>query len=185
MLLSILAVLGQITLVSLIGLWLLGRIWPEAQRVLKWLREGLAGTEIWLAFAIALTATAGSLFFSEYSNFIPCHLCWLQRYAMYPLTILLPLAAVIKKRALTAGLLIIPLAGLGISVYHRYIELNPAAGSQQCKAGGGCATNWLQNLAPLEYLTIPTLALTAFGLIIALMLMAIFPVQTSQETEKA
>ena len=30
-------------------------------------------------------AMAGSLYFSESANFVPCKLCWFQRIAMYPL----------------------------------------------------------------------------------------------------
>lgn len=181
--LSALAILGQLSLIGLFSLWVLSLFWPAAKDSLTWLREGLSGMDKWLAFAVALLATSGSLFFSEYSNFIPCHLCWLQRYAMYPLVILIPLAILSKKRWALIAILPVPIIGAGIAIYHRYIELFPEAGSQQCKAGGGCATNWLQNLAPLSYITIPTLALTAFGLIIAMLLMAIFPPQ-AQETER-
>lgn len=182
--LSALAVLGQLILVGLACLWILSRFWPAARDSLTWLREGLSGMEQWLAFAVALVATSGSLFFSEYSKFIPCHLCWLQRYAMYPLIILIPAAMLIKKRWALIAVLPLPVIGAGIAIYHRYIEIFPEAGSQQCRAGGGCAVNWLQNIAPLAYITVPTLALTAFGLIIAMLLFAIFPVKSEQTSEE-
>src|SRR4051812_43692595 len=44
---------------------------------------------LWLAFLVAATATAGSLYFSEHAHFVPCNLCWYQRIAMYPLSLLL------------------------------------------------------------------------------------------------
>ena len=40
---------------------------------------------ILLSFIISLTATLGSLFFSEIMQFIPCSMCWYQRIFMYPL----------------------------------------------------------------------------------------------------
>ncbi|MEM7737254.1 MAG: disulfide bond formation protein B, partial [Deinococcota bacterium] len=36
-----------------------------------------------MAWLIALVATAGSLYFSEVRNFIPCTFCWYQRILMY------------------------------------------------------------------------------------------------------
>ena len=44
-----------------------------------------------LSFIIALTATVGSLFFSEIAKFTPCILCWWQRIFMYPQVILIGL----------------------------------------------------------------------------------------------
>ena len=42
---------------------------------------------LWIAFLVAATATAGSLYFSEVADFVPCRLCWFQRIAMYPLAV--------------------------------------------------------------------------------------------------
>ena len=36
---------------------------------------------------------AGSLYFSEVANYVPCRLCWFQRIAMYPLAVILLIAA--------------------------------------------------------------------------------------------
>ena len=51
-----------------------------------------------LMFAVAATAMAGSLYYSEYVHFTPCELCWFQRIAMYPLAILLGVALVTRSR---------------------------------------------------------------------------------------
>ena len=42
----------------------------------------------YFAFAAALAATLGSLYYSEVAGFVPCTLCWYQRILMYPLTII-------------------------------------------------------------------------------------------------
>ena len=47
---------------------------------------------LYLAWLVALTATFGSLYFSEIREFVPCELCWIQRIFMYPLVILLGVA---------------------------------------------------------------------------------------------
>ena len=40
-----------------------------------------------------MVATLGSLYFSEIRSFVPCVLCWFQRVTMYPLVIVLGVAA--------------------------------------------------------------------------------------------
>ena len=176
------ALVGQAFLVVMVVLALTGLFFPASRRAFDWLRVGLRGSELWIAFAIALLATGGSLFFSEYSNFIPCKLCWYQRYAMYPLVPILLLAAIFRQRLIAWLALAVAVAGAGVSAWHRYVEINPSLESQGCRrGGGGCATNWLEGLAPIDYITIPTLALTAFGLIIFFLLLAQFPPRSGED----
>jgi disulfide bond formation protein DsbB len=143
-------------------------IWSKAaRRLLDEARDTLMGSEIWIAWGFALVATAGSLFFSEVSQFIPCRLCWFQRIGMYPLAAILLIAAV--RRDMRGGALYgLPLAVFGaiVSIYHIYIEHHPEAETASCKIGAPCATKWIDKLG---YITIPTLALTAFLAIIVLL----------------
>src|SRR5688500_635119 len=53
----------------------------------------ISDNAIILAFFIALFATFGSLFLSEIAHLVPCKLCWYQRICMYPLTVILGIAA--------------------------------------------------------------------------------------------
>ena len=57
---------------------------------------------LWLAWLVAAGATAGSLYFSEIADFVPCRLCWFQRICMFPLAGIL-LVAAIRKIAMCAG----------------------------------------------------------------------------------
>ena len=61
----------------------------DRTRMVPGLLDGMRGlvgpAALWLAFLVALTATVGSLYFSEVARFTPCVLCWYQRIAMYPL----------------------------------------------------------------------------------------------------
>jgi disulfide bond formation protein DsbB len=147
-------------------------IWSQsARRLLSEARDSLLGSEIWIAWGFALVATAGSLFFSEYSQFIPCRLCWFQRIGMYPLAAILLIAA-IRRDTRGGALYGLPLAIFGsiVSIYHIYIEHHPEAETASCKIGAPCTTKWIDKLG---YITIPTLALTAFLAIIVLLSMAL------------
>ena len=147
-------------------------IWSErARRLLAEARDSLLGGELWVAWGLALVATAGSLFFSEVSQFIPCRLCWFQRIGMYPLAAILLIAA-IRRDTRGGALYGLPLAVFGaiVAIYHIYIEYHPEAETASCKIGAPCATKWIDRLG---YITIPVLALTAFLAIIALLAMVL------------
>ena len=147
-------------------------IWSErARALLVTARDTLLGGELWVAWGVALVAVAGSLFYSEVSQFIPCRLCWFQRIGMYPLVILLLMAA-IRRDTRGGALYGLPLAIFGsiVAIYHIYIEYHPEAETASCKIGAPCATKWVDKLG---YITIPSLALTAFVAIIVLLLAAL------------
>jgi disulfide bond formation protein DsbB len=160
------AILAVTLVVAIAAIWS-----PRARRLLVSARDTLLGGEVWIAWGLAAVATAGSLFFSEYSQFIPCRLCWFQRIGMYPLAAILLIAA-IRRDTRGGALYGLPLAAFGsiVGIYHIYIEHHPEAESASCKIGASCATPWFQKLG---YITIPVLALTAFLAIITLLLAAL------------
>src|SRR5579863_9175209 len=131
-------------------------------------RAVLWGYELWAAFVISSVATGGSLFFSEIAGFVPCELCWYQRICMYPLSIITLLAAIRGDYRIARSLLPLPLVGACVSIYHLLVENGVIAQSSAClvSAPGGCATKWINEFG---YVTIPTLALTAFVLLIELL----------------
>jgi disulfide bond formation protein DsbB len=168
--LSALGVVGQV-----VGgiLLLLGLLWLAGLRApLRILQRSIWGYELWLAFLVAAVATGGSLFFSEIAHFVPCELCWFQRICMYPLSITTLLMAIANDHRATRYLLPLPVVGAGVSVYHLLVENGVVKESQAClvSAPGGCATKWINEFG---YVTIPTLALTAFALTFAFMLLAL------------
>lgn len=168
--LAALAVVVQAALVLLAVLALAALVSAPARRWLGELRATIAGTELWVAWAVALVATLGSLFFSEVSDFVPCRLCWFQRIAMYPLAVVLLVAAL--RRDFRAGplyALAFPVVGGLVSAWHIYIEINPDAEPSSCRIAAPCSLKWIDEIG---YVTIPVLALTAFAAILALLLMA-------------
>jgi Disulfide bond formation protein DsbB len=120
---------------------------------------------LWIAFLIAATATAGSLYFSEVANYAPCQLCWYQRIAMYSLAPILLVAAIRRDRSVRwyAG----PLAAGGavISTYHYLIEWRPSLQGGACGFGPSCADIWFREFG---FVTLAFMALCGFLAILVL-----------------
>ncbi len=115
---------------------------------------------LYLAWAGALIAMLGSLYFSEVADFPPCVLCWYQRITMYPLVVIVGLAIYKKSREMLLPAFV--LAGIGwlISVYHNllYYEILPEAAAP-CVAGISCTTKFIEWFG---FVTIPLLAFAGF-----------------------
>jgi disulfide bond formation protein DsbB len=169
------ALLAVVLVLAIAAIWSRG-----ARRLLAGARDQLLGGELWFAWGFAALATAGSLFFSEVSDFIPCRLCWFQRIGMYPLAALLLIAA-IRRDARGGALYGLPPAIFGsiVAIYHIYIEYHPEAETAACKVGAPCTVKWIDKLG---YITIPALALTAFLAIITLLAMALSRTGRSRAT---
>ncbi|HYT38146.1 MAG TPA: disulfide bond formation protein B, partial [Acidimicrobiia bacterium] len=127
----------------------------------------VAPSAIALAAVVAAVCVAGSLYFSEVAHFPPCHLCWLQRFAMYPLAPILGIAAWRRRGALIRPYaMALALIGACISTYHVALEHHPEWESSVCDPKNPCTLIWVKRLG---YLTIPTMALSGFALIITLL----------------
>ena len=131
------------------------------------IRARLTPFALTAAWAVALLASAGSLYFSEAANYIPCTLCWYQRIAMYPLVLILGIAIV--RRDIGIRIYAIPLAAIGavIAIYHWLIERIPELDYGACQAGVPCTQKWFEEFG---FVTMPFLALVAFGLVITFLL---------------
>ncbi len=166
--LAVLGVVSQAALAALLVAALLRFAGIEGPW--RFLRNALAGSELWLAFVVALVATLGSLFFSEVAHFVPCKLCWFQRIAMYPL-VLLAWPAWVDDRRGARYFLPLPLVGLGIALWHILVERGVVEETRSCEisAPGGCSVKWIEELG---YVTIPTLAATAFALVAVLLVLS-------------
>ena len=122
-----------------------------------------------LAFGtlVALVATAGSLYFSLGLGLVPCELCWYQRILMYPLVLVLGVAALENRRRvfLTA----LPLSALGtvVAAYHSWLQVSDTTGT--CSVGGGCSAIQYQ----VAGLSIPNLSLIAFVLITVILVVTV------------
>jgi len=136
----------------------------------KRLDDFIGGKGIVFAFITALTATLGSLFYSEVAGYVPCELCWYQRIFMYPQVILLGLAWLRKEINIIKYSLSLASVGLVFALYHSYIATG-AATTTFCSVTGGVSC--LQRYVYVyNYITIPIMALTAFVLIIIMLIFA-------------
>lgn len=116
------------------------------------------------ATAVAAVATAGSLYFSLGLGLVPCDLCWYQRVLMYPLVVVLGVAAAERRAKAFRTVLPLSVLGVAVSAYHVYLQVAPGGGT--CSLGGGCASVQYAMFGGL--LTIPRLSLVAFLLITGL-----------------
>jgi disulfide bond formation protein DsbB len=117
-------------------------------------------TLLLLAWLVATCATLGALFLGEVMGMTPCVLCWYQRIFMFPLAIVLGIAAYQDDRHGAVYALWLSLGGLAIAAYHSLLVagLIPQAWVP-CSAGVSCAD---QKLEILNGVQIPWLSLAAF-----------------------
>lgn len=136
------------------------------------MRAFLKDYGIYLAWLVALVATAGSLYLSEVLHYEPCRLCWFQRIFMYPQVILLGIAAYKNDRQIIPYVLPLSIIGGSISIYHYSEQKIPTlAKLLPCKVGVPCNVDYLGQ-GWLGFITIPFMALVAFVLIVWLLLAA-------------
>lgn len=166
---ALLAVLAAVIVVAVVISSLIALARGGASPRLASLRGDVAPLALPAAFLVALTCTLGSLYLSEVAHFPPCELCWYQRIAMYPLTVLLGVATLRRDRAIKWY--VVPIATVGglISVYHYLLERFPDSVASSCSTDVPCSTVWVWKF---HFLSIPAMAGIGFALIITLVLLA-------------
>lgn len=122
------------------------------------------------AWMIALAATLGALFIGEILGQAPCQLCWYQRIFMFPLGIILGVAAYCSDLRISRYAL--PLAALGglTALYHSllYLKVIPER-IEQCGVGPSCSN---ADMTILGGIPLPLLSLAAFTAIAVLLLVS-------------
>ncbi|HET8526486.1 MAG TPA: disulfide oxidoreductase [Actinomycetota bacterium] len=160
---ALLAIVAEVTVVVAVVLWAGGKRSARLAEVGRRAQEAVAPSAAWLAWIVALACVLGSLYLSEVAHFVPCKLCWYQRIAMYPLVVLLLVAAIRDDRAIARATLPLVAIGAGISVFHYLVERFPAmAGASTCDPTAPCTVLWILRF---HYLSIPAMALSGFLLI--------------------
>ena len=131
-------------------------------------RSNASLTYVFFAFLVSLTATLGSLFFSEIMNFIPCSLCWYQRIFMYSLVFLFLTNLLFPDDKIFKYSISLAVSGWIISIYHNLLmfgiipeKLSP------CVQGVPCSTQYINWLG---FINIPLLSFFAYTTIIILLL---------------
>ncbi|WP_071459029.1 disulfide oxidoreductase [Bacillus massilinigeriensis] len=124
---------------------------------------------LFVAWATAVIAMFGSLYFSEIRQYEPCELCWYQRILMYPLALILGIALIRKDYRVSFYSMIFSGIGAIVSLYHYSLQKVPFMADNAVSCGRipctGQYINWF------GFITIPLLALTAFIIIFSVSLM--------------
>ena len=119
-----------------------------------------------LAALVAATATVGSLYLSLGLGLVPCELCWYQRILMYPLVVILGVAAAERRAGVRRTVLPLSVLGAGLAAYHSYLQISTAS----CGFAGDCAAVLWR--APVVGLSVPNLSFAAFALVSGLVVAA-------------
>lgn len=126
----------------------------------------LAPSALQVAAVVAVLAMASSLYLSGIADLIPCRYCWWQRIFMYPLAVVLPIAA--WRRDASVRWYALPLAGIGllISAWHTWLQSNPGDGGS-CDLAAPCSVKLVEAYG---IFTIPRMTGLTFLLIILLLI---------------
>ncbi len=164
--LAILVIVAGLASIALIGLRLAAAVSGSAQGWLDEVRRAIGPYAIWLAWLVAATAMSGSLYFSEVGGLVPCALCWYQRIAMYPLAVILLIAAIRHDWGIRPYVTALAAIGAAISAYHALLQRLPGLPSGSCSVAVPCSTIDLERFG---FITIPVMALVGFVTILVLL----------------
>jgi disulfide bond formation protein DsbB len=135
-----------------------------------------AWTPLFLAWMIALLATAGALFLGEVMGKTPCVLCWYQRMAMFPLVAVLGIGLLKADSQSVRYALPLAWAGWAIALYHCLSFFGVVSEAlTPCRQDVSCAD---ANVQVAGVVPIPLLSLVAFSAILALLWFARRKVKT-------
>jgi disulfide bond formation protein DsbB len=138
--------------------------------------EQSAWTPLFLAWLIALLATAGALFLGEVMGKTPCVLCWYQRIAMFPLVAILGVGLLTSDDRSARYAAPLAWAGCAIALYHCLIFWGIVSEAlAPCSQGVSCADADVQVAGIVP---IPLLSLIAFSAVLALLWFARRKVKT-------
>jgi disulfide bond formation protein DsbB len=114
------------------------------------------------AFLLALSATLGSLTYSDIFMLPPCYFCWWQRIFMYPQVILFAVGIYFKDAKIWITGIILSLIGASLSIYHILLQAGIRSTGAPCEALGGVSCTKIDILV-FGWLTIPMMCLVLFA----------------------
>jgi len=125
---------------------------------------------LFLAWLISLIAMILSLYSTYVLNISPCPLCWFQRVCLYPLVIILGIAAFKDDSFIVPYIVALPVIGFLFALYQYLEQMIPGfAPIQLCRANGvPCSTIHFQWLGFITYPFLSMLACLLITLFLAL-----------------
>lgn len=128
--------------------------------------EFIGERAIFLAFLLTLAATLGSLFYSDIAGFQPCLLCWWQRIFLYPQVILFLVALIKKDQLVRIHSIALSSIGTLLALYHTFLQFGGESILPCSASGVSCEHVYFVDYG---YVTIPTMSLTVFVLLLLIM----------------
>jgi disulfide bond formation protein DsbB len=169
---AVLALIADALVVLMVLGFVLSRTSPSARQRWARFRDGISPFALQIAWIVAVLATFGSLFLQFFEGLDPCLFCWFQRICMYPLSLLLGIAAFrgdiqVAKRYFIG----LSLVGAGLAIYHYQLEHVP----NEVSVCGTALNDVPCNIAVINifgFITVPFLSMAAFLLITTLLVVA-------------
>lgn len=164
------ALMTLAALAGTLGIAVLGlgsRFSPALARWNDEVKDTLGGWTYWLVFLIALVSLLGSLYYSEVVGYAPCSLCWYQRIAMYPLVVIMGIAAWKRDAGIRGYVLPLMVIGGVFALYQYIIGYFPDAEILGCSLDVSCTERYIWEFGFVDF---PFMSFVGFSLMISLML---------------
>jgi disulfide bond formation protein DsbB len=154
-----------LTVAALAGIFVgnLSRFAPVP--ALKRWAEMLRTNRLVLTALVAATAMAGSLYFSEVGHLTPCTFCWYQRCLMYPLAIILLVAALRRDHGVRPFAIVLAAVGVLVSGYHYAMEWFHSLSRGVCSVSVPCTFVYFRQFG---FMSLAFMALAGFAFILTL-----------------
>jgi disulfide bond formation protein DsbB len=152
--------------VVVIALVIAGRMRPDSGAAA--FVDDVAANSLWLGMIVAAVTTAGSLYYSLGAHFTPCELCWYQRICVYPLSVVLLIAALRRDFGVWRYGLPPALVGIVIAAYHSQLQAFPTQATF-CSLTNPCTIRYVWQFG---FVSLPLMDLAALIFITAMLLLA-------------
>lgn len=162
---SVLTLGGLIFILGLVAVLVAYKLNPK-QKNMKKITTFISENYVTGVFLVSAVATVGSLSFSEVASFAPCKLCWFQRIAMYPITLISFVSLIKNDTGVKKYILPLSIIGLLVAGYHILVQTFP----QALECSDEVAKCSAVEFAQFGFITIPVMAFSAFLIIILLSL---------------
>lgn len=123
------------------------------------------------AFTVATFSTITSLFYSEIAHLPACSMCWYQRIFLFPQVFLLGMALYKKDNHIIDYGILLSLVGALLAIYHILLQ-NGVKLYTPCSVNTTLVSCSDQLFSYFGYITIPVMSLTAFVMILILLILA-------------
>ena len=121
---------------------------------------------LYFCWLLSCLFTLASLYMSEIRHLEPCALCWYQRIALFPLSLILAVATYRGFFGIAIYVLPLSLAGFFVALYQTLLQEFPTVLKSLCSFGHSCAEK-----VAVGPFSLALLSLMAFALLNSMLLL--------------